>query len=122
VVSPTQAEQFVVTVKNKWGYMADGSVKIKVVQDLALVSNNILTPNADGFNDKWMIKDIELYPDNEVAVYDKAGQLVYRKKGYRNEWDGKVNGVPLKDDAYMYIIQFNKPGMPSVKGYLTIIH
>lgn len=122
VVRPIQDDQFAVTVKNKWGYTADGSVKVNVVIDYALESNNILTPNGDGHNDRWMIANIELYPDNEVAVYDKAGKLVYREKGYRNQWDGKLNGVPLKDDAYFYIIQFNKPNVKPIKGYLTIIH
>ena len=122
VVSPTQAEQFDVTIKNKWGYRADGSVKINVVPEIALQTNNILTPNGDGFNDRWKIKEIELYPDNEVYVYDKAGALVYRKKGYRNEWDGKLNGVPLKNDAYLFIVHYNKLNMQPLKGYLTIIH
>jgi gliding motility-associated-like protein len=122
VVRPIQDGQFAVTVKNKWGYTADGSVKVNVVMDYALESNNILTPNGDGHNDRWMIANIELYPDNEVAVYDKTGKLVYREKGYRNQWDGKLNGVPLKDDAYFYIIQFNKPNVKPIKGYLTIIH
>jgi gliding motility-associated-like protein len=122
IVRPIQDDQFAVTVKNKWGYTADGSVKVNVVMDYALESNNILTPNGDGHNDRWMVANIELYPDNEVAVYDKAGKLVYREKGYRNQWDGKLNGVPLKDDAYFYIIQFNKPNVKPIKGYLTIIH
>jgi gliding motility-associated-like protein len=122
VVRPIQDDQFAVTVKNKWGYTADGSVKVSVVMDYALESNNILTPNADGHNDRWLIANIELYPDNEVAVYDKAGKLVYKEKGYRNQWDGKLNGVALKDDAYFYIIQFNKPNVKPIKGYLTIIH
>ena len=122
VVSPTQAEQFDVTIKNKWGYRADGSVKINVVPEIALQTNNILTPNGDGFNDRWKIKEIELYPDNEVYVYNKAGALVYRKKGYRNEWDGKLNGVPLKNDAYLFIVHYNKLNMQPLKGYLTIIH
>ena len=90
--------------------------------EIALQTNNILTPNGDGFNDRWKIKEIELYPDNEVYVYNKAGALVYRKKGYRNEWDGKLNGVPLKNDAYLFIVHYNKLNMQPLKGYLTIIH
>ena len=122
VVRPIQDDQFAVTVKNKWGYTADGAVKVNVIMDYALESNNILTPNGDGHNDRWLIANIELYPDNEVAVYDKAGKLVYKEKGYKNQWDGKLNGVPLKDDAYFYIIQFNKPNVKPIKGYLTIVH
>ncbi len=122
VVRPIQDDQFEVTVKNKWGYTADGSVRVRVIMDYLLESNNILTPNGDGHNDQWTIANIDMYPDSEVAVYNKVGKLVYKQKGYRNQWDGKLNGVPLKDDAYFYIIQFNKPNVKPIKGYLTIVH
>lgn len=122
VIRPIPNDIFIVTVKNKWGYTAEGSVKVIVDIDYSLEPKNILTPNADGHNDKWMIANIECYPNSEVAVYDKSGKLVYKEKGYKNQWDGKMNGVALKDDTYFYIIQFNKPNVKPIKGYLTIIH
>ncbi|HEX3386340.1 MAG TPA: cadherin-like beta sandwich domain-containing protein, partial [Mucilaginibacter sp.] len=53
-----------------------------------IVANNVLTPNGDGKNDYWVIKDIELYPQNNVTVFDKGGRVIYAKHGYNNEWDG----------------------------------
>jgi len=37
---------------------------------------NVLTPNGDGNNDTWIIKDLERYPDNEIRIFDRAGRLV----------------------------------------------
>jgi gliding motility-associated-like protein len=122
VIRPIPNDLFIVTVKNKWGYTAQGSVKVDVVLDYTLASKNILTPNGDGHNDRWIIDNIEFYPNSEVAVYDKSGKLVFKEIGYRNQWDGKLNGVALKEDTYFYIIQFNKPNVKPIKGYLTVIH
>src|SRR3954470_18946637 len=48
----------------------------------AIVPTNILSPNGDGSNDSWVIKDIQLYPGNIVTIYDKAGRAVYTKHNY----------------------------------------
>ena len=85
---------------------------------------NVLTPNGDGSNDTWVIKDLERYPDNEIRIFDRAGRLVYYAKAYQNDWKGTVNGAPLAEDSYYYIITLTKDGRQSVpiKGFITIIH
>ena len=64
---------------------------------------------------------INTRPDLVVKVFDKAGQVVYTKRGYANDWDGTLNGKKLKEDAYLYIIKFNKDGVLPIRGYLTIV-
>ncbi|OQP54570.1 hypothetical protein A4H97_21615 [Niastella yeongjuensis] len=85
-----------------------------------ITANNVLTPNGDGKNDKWVVKNIEQYPDNEVKIFDRAGRLVYSHRNYNNDWDGKVNGNPLAEGTYYYIIIFNK-GENKASGYIAII-
>jgi gliding motility-associated-like protein len=92
-----------------------------VIVDYKLVPNNLVTPNGDGVNDRWVIPNIDMYPDNEVMVYDKAGRVVFSKRGYNNEWDGTVNGKKLKEDAYFYVIKFNKDGALPIRGYVSIV-
>ena len=82
---------------------------------------NILTPNGDGKNDKWIIKNITDYPENEVKVFNRTGKLLYEKKGYENDWEGFINGAPLASDAYLYLLQL-KPNQKQIKGYITIIN
>ena len=83
-------------------------------------ATNILSPNGDGKNDFWEIKDILLYPNNTVTVYDRAGRIVYSKKSYSNEWDGSYSGSPLNNDTYYYLIDLGD-NLPKIKGFITMI-
>jgi gliding motility-associated-like protein len=85
-----------------------------------VIANNLLTPNGDGKNDTWFIKNIDLFPNNTVTVFDHSGKIMYTKKGYSNDWDGNYNGQPLKEDTYYYVIDLG-PGDKKIKGYVTVL-
>ena len=85
-----------------------------------VIANNLLTPNGDGKNDTWFIKNIDIFPNNTVTVFDHSGKIIYTKKGYNNEWDGNYNGQPLKEDTYYYVIDLG-PGDKKIKGYITVL-
>jgi len=67
----------------------------------------IITPNDDGYNDTWVIRNIDFYPNNEVFIYDRWGQRVYHKKGYTNAdgWDVKYIGTDMPVSTYYYIVK-----------------
>ncbi|PIF29864.1 gliding motility-associated-like protein [Flavobacterium sp. 9] len=92
----------------------------KAVAPDKVTANNILSPNGDGKNDFWEIKDILLYPNNSVTVYDRAGRIVYSKKSYSNDWGGLFDGSPLNNDTYYYLIDLGD-ALPKIKGFITII-
>ena len=120
-VRPAGTTTYAVVVTNSFGYQATIPLLLTVIADYKLVPANIVTPNGDGVNDKWVIPNIDMYPDNEVKVFDKSGRVVFTKRGYNNEWDGTFNGNKLKEDAYLYIIKFNKDGVLPIRGYVTIV-
>lgn len=120
-VRPKGTTTYAVVVTNSFGYQATIPVLLTVIVDYKLVPNNLVTPNGDGVNDKWVIPNIDMYPDNEVMVYDKAGRVVFTKRGYNSEWDGTINGTKLKEDAYFYVIKFNKDGALPIRGYVSIV-
>lgn len=74
------------------------------LEDDVLKPTNIVTPNGDGINDHFVIENIELYPNNTLVIFDKAGRVLYSVRGYKNEWDGKLNGVPLHEGTYYYVL------------------
>jgi gliding motility-associated-like protein len=81
----------------------------------------IITPNTDGYNDTWIIKNIDLFPDAEVFVYNRWGELVFHTKNLlANQWDGTLNGKQLPTDSYHYIIQL-KNGSGTLSGVISII-
>jgi len=84
------------------------------------MATNILTPNGDGKNDTWVIRDINLYPNNTVTVYDRGGRVVYAKHGYNNDWDGTLYGATLAEGTYYYTIDLGIPWNVT-KGYITIL-
>lgn len=71
------------------------------------IPTQVITPNGDGYNDKWLIQFISLYPNNEVFIYDRWGQRVFHKKGYTNAegWEAKYLGSDMPVSTYYYILK-----------------
>nr|WP_121270717.1 MBG domain-containing protein [Pedobacter schmidteae] len=120
-VRPSQTTTYTVTATNASGCQDVQTITITVVEDYAKIkATNILSPNGDGYNDKWVIDNIDFYPNNEVKIFDKAGRLMYSKKGYDNSWDGMLNGLPLAEGTYYYVIDFGT-SRPRFKGFITVV-
>ncbi|MFN3916348.1 MAG: gliding motility-associated C-terminal domain-containing protein [Flavobacteriales bacterium] len=118
--SPPTTTDFVLTVTNSNGCSATDTVRVSVENDYFLIIHNLLTPNGDGFNDAWIIENIENYPENEVSIFNRQGQLIYRQQAYDNTWEGTFNGKNLPDGAYYYVITFTDTDK-IFKGAVNII-
>ncbi|WP_119080661.1 Ig-like domain-containing protein [Chitinophaga alhagiae] len=119
-IRPQANTTYEVTGANAAGCTAAASISIAVVNDFKVDATNILTPNGDGRNDRWVVRNLDSYPNNEVKIFDRSGRLVYQRRNYSNEWDGTVNGSPLAEGTYYYILTING-GEASAKGYITIV-
>ncbi|MNJ98988.1 Calx-beta domain protein [compost metagenome] len=119
-VRPTQTTTYTVTGTSAAGCTSTQSITITVIEDYNLVANNVLTPNGDGKNDFFVIQNIDMYPNNEVRIFDRAGRAIYSKRGYTNDWDGTLNGKPLHEETYYYIIDLGK-GVKPKRGFISIV-
>lgn len=119
-VRPQDNITYEVTAANAAGCTGAGSISIAVVNDFKVDATNILTPNGDGRNDRWVVRNLDSYPNNEVKIFDRSGRLVYQRRNYSNEWDGTINGSPLAEGTYYYILTING-GEAMAKGYITIV-
>lgn len=119
-IRPKANTTYEVTATSAAGCTGAGSIDIAVVDDFKVDATNILTPNGDGRNDRWVVRNIDSYPDNEVKIFDRAGRLVYQRRNYSNDWDGTLNGSPLAEGTYYYILTINS-GAVTTKGYITIV-
>ncbi len=98
-------------------------VRIDVSCGDTLIIYNAISPNGDGKNDGFYIRGIENYPENEVVVFNRWGNEVYRKKGYRNDeaWQGLWNGMAVPDGTYFYCIYLNDSTGKKYIGYLQMM-
>jgi gliding motility-associated-like protein len=120
-VRPRETTTYTVTASNAGGCSQTQTFTLTVAEDFAKVkATNIMSPNGDGINDKWVIDNIDFYPNNEVKIFDRAGRLMYSKKGYDNSWEGTLNGESLAEGTYYYIIDFGT-ATPVKKGFITMI-
>jgi gliding motility-associated-like protein len=95
-------------------------VLIQVISQLYIPT--AFTPNSDGLNDYWKIPGLELYPDAEVAIYNRWGQLIQRSKNYNlTPWDGRFNGVTQPVGLYSYMIILNNSRKEVLKGAFTLL-
>ncbi|HUX97097.1 MAG TPA: gliding motility-associated C-terminal domain-containing protein, partial [Bacteroidales bacterium] len=110
----------IVTDANGCAASVDSEVGV-VGSETCLVVQEIITPNNDGFNDTWKIRNIELFPDAEVLVYNRWGRLVFKTKNISaNEWDGTSNGKQMPNDSYHYILHLNNGSKPR-SGVVSIL-
>ncbi len=80
---------------------------------------NFITPNNDGFNDRWEIDGMEKFPDSIIRIYDRFGKLLIEYKASEPGWNGEYLGKPVPSDAYWYVIEV-LPIEKFLKGHLTL--
>ncbi|HUX59151.1 MAG TPA: gliding motility-associated C-terminal domain-containing protein, partial [Bacteroidales bacterium] len=97
------------------------SVNIEPMNETCLIIPNAISPNDDLINDVWRIGMIDLYPQLEIKIFNRWGEILWRsEKGYPQPWDGRSNGRDLPIDSYHYIIDLHNGGKPLV-GNVTIV-
>ena len=82
----------------------------------AVKTYNVITPNRDGLNDVLVIDNLQLYPGNTFAVFNRWGREVYRTSNYQNNWGGDEN-TPA--GSYFYLLKL--PDGTSTKNWFEII-
>ncbi|MEN9371769.1 MAG: hypothetical protein RLZZ64_844, partial [Bacteroidota bacterium] len=118
VVNPENDIEYRLTVLGRGGCIRSDLVKMKAL--FAPLPPNTFTPNGDGINDTWVVKNLELYPGVVIEIYTTSGALVFRNTGNSIQWDGKYNGVAVPAGTYYYVID-PKNGRKKMAGYLTLL-
>ena len=76
--------------------------------DTALTFYKGITPNGDGKNDSWIIDDIEFFPNNSVKIFNRWGEILWKRESYDNNevvWAGEHdNGENLLTGTYFYVV------------------
>ena len=120
VTKPDHSLVYTVTAINNITHcISSDSVSVKIITDLYIPS--AFTPNGDYLNDRWEIPGLEAYPNAEVSVYNRYGELIFHSKGNSTTWDGTYKGMPQSEGSYVYIIATGDKKIGSLKGTVTIL-
>jgi gliding motility-associated-like protein len=90
-----------------------------------------VSPNGDGMNDVFVIRNIENYPANELQIYNRWGVAVYDVTGYGQQnqfFEGYSKGrltihseEALPDGTYFWVLHYEVNGQQKVrKGYIYL--
>lgn len=92
-------EEFTVYIRDKNGCgIVSGSTYL-------LSYPKFFTPNGDGQNDFWQIKNSFREPLNEVSIFDRYGKLITTLNSNSIGWDGSYNGNKLPTSDYWFILK-----------------
>ncbi len=105
---------------------------VRVVMEDDIEVYNSLSPNGDGDNDIFRIRNLDFYPENTLSIFNRWGIEVYRVNSYGqndNFFKGFSDGrstvnrdVELPEGTYFYTLTYkNTKGIErNLSGYLYI--
>ncbi len=110
-----------VTVTDMNSCSVSDSVMIHPENEICLEIPNAISPNGDLINDEWNIGLKDLYPEIEITIFNRWGEMIWKsERGYPLPWDGRSKGSVLPIDSYHYIIDLNNGTRPII-GHITIV-
>ena len=125
VISGLFPGNYCVQITDDMGCILLDTIEVKSNPQICIKAYAAFSPNDDDINEFWEIKNINLYPEAIVSVYNRNGHEVFRRRNYNNaiseSFGGKdQNGQPLSSGTYYYIIDLQN-GDNVFKGTVTIM-
>ncbi|GGK83932.1 ice-binding family protein [Rufibacter glacialis] len=66
-----------------------------------IVPPTVFSPNGDGINDTWVIRNLVNYPENDLTIYNRWGNEIFKSKNYKNDW----RATGLEEATYFYVLR-----------------
>ncbi len=88
----------------------------RVPLDIDLYIPNVFTPNGDGSNDVFYIRNLPATPSrNQLIISNRWGKEIFASKNYQNNWEGEG----AADGIYYYRLQMGSGA--AITGWMEII-
>jgi gliding motility-associated-like protein len=111
-------DTYVVVVTDSLGCRLEFTVTVEPTVGCLFIAEAI-TPNGDGYNDEWVVGGLEYFPNSQVTVFNRWGQVLFESRGYTQRWDGRTNGFELPVADYYYVIDLADGNAP-ITGTVTL--
>ncbi|MCU0340796.1 MAG: gliding motility-associated C-terminal domain-containing protein, partial [Spirosomaceae bacterium] len=118
--SPESTTTYTLLAAGPDGCQALDTITVRVITTIYIP--DVFTPNGDGQNDVWELRGLENYPNVEVTVWNRWGNVVFYGKGSNQKlFDGKNNDLALPNGVYAYYIKTNAEGSYVFRGAVMIM-
>lgn len=87
------------------------------VEYCAVTPPNVITPNGDNFNEKFVIDGLENFPNSTLLIYNRWGIKVFESNNYSNDWDGEN----YADGIYYWVLRVTDGENTEYQGTLTVM-
>lgn len=127
ILSPTARPltdmEYTLIIFDKYGCRDTAFSKIKVQYDPNYFIPNAFSPNGDGINDVFEVKNLIYEKLLTFKVFNRYGQTVFESDDLHKGWNGKINGKVAKSDTYFYFISVILPNgkKENYKGDVTLV-
>ncbi len=102
----TESGLTVVSLLMKVGDEVVDSTSINVtISESVLKMPNAFTPNGDGANDIYMVKEYKSIVDFHAYIFNRWGQKLYEWTDPEGGWDGTFHGSAVKDGVYFVLVK-----------------
>jgi len=85
-------------------YGCDSVITLSLTVYAEIIPERYFSPNGDGVNDVWNIKNLEFFEVVSVEIFDRSGKLLVSQTGEYTPWDGIYSGVAMPSTDYWYVI------------------
>ena len=99
------------------------TVTVKDCKEDELIIPDGFSPNGDGINDTFEIKNIRtLYPNFSIEIFNRWGNKIFDVNAAKPDWDGhnqkgmKLGGEKAPVGVYFFIINFNDGVKKDIQG------
>jgi gliding motility-associated-like protein len=116
---------YILTAYNTCGSAEDSVYIRNVYCDFCLFIPNAFTPNGDGQNDYFLIRETCLLDKFKLNVFNRWGQLIFSSFTTSQSWDGTHNGRQVDAGTYFYYVEATpldkSRGALKLKGDITLL-
>lgn len=88
-------------------------------QFIVIAPPKFFTPNNDGFNDIWYVKDFDTFPNATLSIFDRFGKLLIQLSPSNKSWDGTFQRLPMPSDDYWYVLKLDDSGIEK-RGHFSL--
>lgn len=94
-----------IRVRDLHGLCGEAVLKVTVLK-----YPKFFTPNGDGINDYWNIKDLQGHEEARIYIFDRYGKLLKTIRPDGEGWDGRYKGKSLPSDDYWFRVNYHMDG------------